>query len=251
MRTLCLLLTMLCSLSAFAQDNIIFTDGTETKALVKEIGPETISYVKADNTEGPLYTIERNKVFMIQLSNGTSELITSFDLLKTTVPDNNLTTETGRRRAFGGEYRSPGMAFLFSFLAPGGGQYYNRQYGKGAAMSALWLGGIITAATAPPYWGHEDYYYYDDFDPNYPQDAYYERRGYYEPSPQRTIGHAVWLSSWVWSMIDAPISAAKINRRNAKANATGLLDFNLKNGASVGIHPFRSHGLGGSVALNF
>lgn len=250
MKTLCFLLTMLCSLTAFAQDNIIFLDGTETKALVKDIGIETISYVKADNTEGPLYTIERNKVFMIQLSNGSSEVITSLDLLKTVVPADNYNPYTGKRRAFGGEYRSPGMAFLFSFLAPGGGQYYNRQYGKGAAMSALWLGGIITAATAPPYWRHEDYYYYDDSNPNEPY-GYYDYYGYYEPSPQRTIGHAVWMSSWVWSMIDAPISAARINRRNAKNNATGLLDFNLKNGASVGIHPFRSNGLGGSVAVNF
>lgn len=240
---------LLCSLTAFAQDNIIFTDGTETQALVKEIGIETISYVKADNAEGPLYTVERNKVFMIQLSNGKSELITSLDVLKANT--NSSTAYTGRRRAFGGEYRSPGMAFLFSFLAPGGGQIYNRQYGKAAAMSALWFGGIITVATAPPNYYYEESYYYDYDDPNYPNDGYYDYYGYYEPSPQRIIGNVVWLSSWAWSMIDAPISAARINRRNANNNATGLLDFNLKNGATVGIHPFRSRGLGGSVALNF
>lgn len=241
---------MLCSLTAFAQDNIIFMDGTETKALVKEVGIETISYVKADNVEGPLYTVERNKVFMIQLSNGTSEVITSLDLLRTKIPNNDVNPVTGRRRAFGGEYRSPGFAFLFSFLAPGGGQYYNRQYGKGAAMSALWLGGIITAATAPPYYYYDDCYYYN-YDPQYPDDIYYGCGGHYDPSPQRTIGHVVWMSSWVWSMIDAPISAARINRRNTKNNATGLLDFNLKNGATVGVYPFRSNGLGGSVAVNF
>lgn len=235
--------------TATAQDNIIFTDGSQIEGIVQEIGPEEIVYVKADNPEGPVYKIYRSTVFLIQFKNGTSEVITPFDLATTTATTTN--TYTGRPRLIGSEYKSPGLAFLFSFLMPGGGQYYNRQFGKGAAMTTLWAGGIVTAATAPYY--HNDCVYYEPYldpnDPNYYEpyyDCYYTGR-----SPQRIVGNVVWTGSWLWSMIDAPISAARINRRNADANTAGILDFQLNKRTTLHLDPFRSIGLGGSVALNF
>lgn len=229
--------------TATAQDNIIFTDGSQIEGIVQEIGPEEIVYVKADNPEGPVYKIYRSTVFLIQFQNGTSEVITPFDLATTTATTTN--TYTGRPRLIGSEYKSPGLAFLFSFLMPGGGQYYNRQFGKGAAMTTLWAGGIVTAATAPY---REDCYYYDSYDPYY-YGPYYDCD--YSRSPQRVVGHVVWTGSWLWSMIDAPISAARINRRNADANTAGILDFQLNKRTTLHLDPFRSVGLGGSVALNF
>lgn len=227
---------------AVAQDNIIFNDGTEVSATVQEIGTEEIVYVKADNPEGPVYRVYRNTVFLIQFQNGTSEVITPINLANTNTSYSNY---NGRPRLVGSSYKSPGLAFLFSFLMPGGGQYYNRQHGKGAAMTTLWVGGIVTSATAPY---KEACYYYDSYDPYY-YDPYYDCT--YGRSPQRIVGNVVWAGSWIWSMIDAPVSAARINRRNADATTAGILDFQLNKRTSLHLDPFRSVGLGGAVALNF
>lgn len=258
MKQICIVVLVLVSTLTWAQDNIVFRDGTEQKGKVQEISTYEVVYQKADNPDGPVYRIDRNTVFLIQFENGTSEVVTPIDFMGAT----SVTNTNGRPRAFGGEYRSPGMAFLFSFLLPGGGQYYNRQYGKGGAMTALWLGGIVTTATAP--FGYEDCYFYGD-DPYYYQepgdpnivddpgfyDPYYYPTCSYSPHPQRVIGNVVWAGTWLWSMIDAPISAAKINRRNAEAGTAGILDFQLKNNSSLHLRPFRSQGIGGAIALNF
>ncbi len=214
MKPLALIIMLTISAVAFAQDNIVFTDGSEVKALVQEIGTEEVAYKKADNPDGPVYKVYKNTVFLIQFANGTSEVVTPFNLSQP-VPE----TAGGavRGKAFGGTYKSPGMAFLFSFLLPGGGQYYNKQYGKGGAMTALWLGGIVTAATAP-YTYNDCYYaepaYYEDLNGDYPVDdpGYYYDPYYYDygyncgvvRSPQRIVGNVVWAGTWLWSMIDAP-----------------------------------------------
>lgn len=233
-------------LFANAQDNIVFKDGTEVKAKVQEISTTEVVYKRQDNLDGPLYRVERSKVFIIQFENGTTEVVSPLNINQ--IPG---TDAIGRRQLVGTAYRSPGLAFLFSFLLPGGGQYYNKQYGKGAAMSAIWFGGIVTAATSSRR-------YYDDI----ASDCYYDANGvwvcdynYYDynyraENAQRGIGLAALYGSWIWSMIDAPIIAARNNRRNANG-MTSMLHFNVGNKASMRFNPFRSQGLGGSVSVNF
>jgi hypothetical protein len=229
---------------ASAQDNIVFKDGTEVKAKVQEITTTEVVYKRHDNLEGPVYRVERGKVFIIQFENGTTEVVSPLNLNQ--VPG---TSYNGRRQLVGSAYRSPGLAWLFSFIVPGGGQYYNRQYGKGAAMSALWLGGIITAATSTGHYRNDSggSVCYTDYNGNYicNNDRYYRR-----VDTQRTIGMVTLYGSWIWSMIDAPIIAARTNRRNAKG-LTSLLDFNVGDKAQLRLHPFRSQGLGGSLSVSF
>lgn len=59
----------------YAQDIIILLDGNEIQSIVKEIGTDIIKYNKFDNQTGPLYSIEKAKVFMIKYQNGTKDII--------------------------------------------------------------------------------------------------------------------------------------------------------------------------------
>ncbi len=91
--------------------------------------------------------------------------------------------------------RKPGTAFLLSFLVSGGGQFYNGQNGKGAIMlgtSVLGIGLAINGLKS------------DD------------NGGISTPSNggQATAGVLLALGAGLWSMIDAPIMASKLNKQN-------------------------------------
>jgi TM2 domain-containing membrane protein YozV len=87
--------------------------------------------------------------------------------------------------------KSPFLAWFLSWLYPGVGQFYNGSVGKGVTMTALATGGLgcLYAGVI-------------DFDNGGEGDLI-------------GVGLLVYLGASVWSMIDAPISAARINRRNA------------------------------------
>ena len=94
-------------------------------------------------------------------------------------------------------YRYPGLALLFSAIYPGGGQIYNKQLVKGIIMAALYTTGLIT-------------YYAIQIEEGY---SYYS--GYYEESwpTGKIVALSGMVAVWLYSVIDAPITAAKINRR--------------------------------------
>lgn len=71
---LTLMLTFFSSFMLFAQDKIVKADGTEVLCVVKEIGTTEIKYVKADNLNGPMYTIKKSEVIKIIFENGTEEI---------------------------------------------------------------------------------------------------------------------------------------------------------------------------------
>ncbi len=222
----------LCAIVASAQDVIIFRNGNEVQAKVSEVGTSEIKYQRFDNLSGPVYTINKKDVFMIKYENGTKDIITDLSGTKT--------SGSGEKKVVGTEYRSPGLAFLFSFLLPGGGQYYNHQNVKGGAMTGLWLGGLITTAVAASY----NIDCYETYNGSVICD-YTENEG---AQAAAAVGGMVMFGTWLWSVIDAPVNAARINRGN---KATGLLEFQKEDKFSLRIDPFRSQGLGGSVSLRF
>ena len=61
----------------YTQDVILVKDGVSINARVKEIGTEEIKYYKFENLEGPVYSIHKSEVAVINFENGTSELINS------------------------------------------------------------------------------------------------------------------------------------------------------------------------------
>ncbi|MFZ5941845.1 MAG: hypothetical protein ACOYXB_14845 [Bacteroidota bacterium] len=69
---LALLFAML--IPAAAQDVIILRNGDEIQSLVSEVGIDVIKYHRFDNPSGPVYSIEKNRVFMIKYANGTRDV---------------------------------------------------------------------------------------------------------------------------------------------------------------------------------
>lgn len=85
--------------------------------------------------------------------------------------------------------KSPGLAFLLSFLITGAGQGYNGQWGKGALM----FGGVVASAAVAA-GGATDCADYDE-------------------CGRFSLGIAGILVFGLWSWIDAPVTASAINRR--------------------------------------
>jgi hypothetical protein len=92
---------------------------------------------------------------------------------------------------------------LFSFILPGGGQYYNGEYGKGAIMTGAAVAGVVLILAA----GYEEEFVANDY--------YYASYGYWETkaTPWLSVGIGLCAAASIWSMIDAPLSAKKINER--------------------------------------
>lgn len=74
MKNLLFTLVLICvTLFSFGQDKIIKRDRTEILCKVTEIGTTEIKYKKADNLEGPTYTVNKSEVLKIIFENGTEE----------------------------------------------------------------------------------------------------------------------------------------------------------------------------------
>lgn len=135
-----------------------------------------------------------------------------------------------------GSRKKPGLAFLFSFLVPGLGQYYNgggANIAKGAIQEVLCIGGVVVAFAAGidekyvynpgySYWNGYSYSYYGGYSYSYE-----------EYNPIFYAGMTISGLSSVWSMIDAPLSAASRNRR-LERSSMGLSDSKYALGLTVG-----------------
>jgi TM2 domain-containing membrane protein YozV len=98
--------------------------------------------------------------------------------------------------------KDPALACLFSFFLPGTGQFYNGEAGKGAIMlGASAVGSILLLSSVA-----DDLRYGDRSNDN------------------ATFGAVLFLSAWLWSVIDAPISASRINRQNGLASLPIIRD---------------------------
>jgi len=71
----------------FAQDVIILKNGDEIQSVVSEIGLDAIKYKRFDNPEGPVYTLEKSKIFMIKYANGTKDVFGSQEAPVVQVPE--------------------------------------------------------------------------------------------------------------------------------------------------------------------
>ncbi len=85
--------------------------------------------------------------------------------------------------------KSPAGAFALSLMIPGAGQAHNGQWGKGALMLG---GGLVSVGLAVA--GADECDSSGD-------------------CSLLTAGVVGLVGFWVWSMIDAPVSASSINRR--------------------------------------
>lgn len=75
MKKLLLLLFMIgMGIHLLAQDEITFRNGDILVVKVMEVGTKDIVYKKAANPDGPSYSVEKEKVFMIKYKNGTKDV---------------------------------------------------------------------------------------------------------------------------------------------------------------------------------
>lgn len=97
-------------------------------------------------------------------------------------------------------YRNPTTAWAYSFLIPGGGQFYNGETGKGVAMLGIYAGSVGCFILG--------------------LDVY----------PLSYVGLVGMLATAIWTQVDAPTSANRINRQNGLALALG-------DGITLGMNP--------------
>lgn len=75
MKKLLIIFVTVCSVvSAFAQDLITKTDGTDIKAKITEVNIDNVKYKRSDNLNGPTYTINKSEILMIIYGNGMREI---------------------------------------------------------------------------------------------------------------------------------------------------------------------------------
>jgi len=115
-------------------------------------------------------------------------------------------------------HKSPGVAFVLSFVFPGLGQYYNGDVAKGVIQEVVYIGGWTMFFIM----GEEEICYGG----NYWDGQYYQGVEYCvnETTDWYYIGLGVAIGAHIWSMIDAPISASNINEKNEQ-NYGHLLEF--------------------------
>ncbi len=111
--------------------------------------------------------------------------------------------------------KNPWAAFFFSWLIPGGGQFYNGEKTKGGLML---LGGVTGAGILV--YGINDKEEESSRtiteSPGLTTSSFRYKKTSNETA--MNIGAAILVGSAIWSMIDAPVSANRINRELQQAS---------------------------------
>ncbi len=130
--------------------------------------------------------------------------------------------------------KNPLLAGCLSGFLPGLGQFYNGESGKGTIQMGMALGGLSVAligvlASAVETW--------NDWGTD-STDA---------PETIVGVGGVLFISAWVWSVIDAPSSAKKINNQNERQRQARLIEFH-----GIEVDPIASRkALGARFAYRF
>lgn len=173
-----IIMMLLFSISSMAQDIMVDAVHLKSGAVYKGIITERI---------------EGEKLKLQTLDGRTLEISYSVISRIDREPTIGINNSSGNRSTK--KEKEPGLAFLYSFLLPGGGQFYNGQNLKGALMLTGYLGGTVTAIALANS-GHVP-----------PEEIYIPMGGVF--------------IIWLYSIIDAPVNANKIND---KALTLGLLE---------------------------
>ena len=122
-------------------------------------------------------------------------------------------------------HKSPGLAVTFSVIFPGLGQHYCGSYLIGAVQEVIFIGGVVLPFL---FWEAED---------DLIQAMY-------------IAGWGMAAGVWIWSIIDAPLRAAGINRRLTR-DFGHLIEFQEKN-LTIGLDmgPYK-RGLGAGLTMHF
>ena len=154
--------------------------GIAGPAIAAEPQMEDVVYLKNGSIiRGMIVEQIPNEQLKIQTSDG-SIFVFTFDEI------DRIAKEEAFVRRGEGPKKNAVLAWLLSFIVPGGGQFYNGQNIKGAAMLSLALAGYVPFAVE-------------------------QIKG--EPGNEGLIsaGLAIASITWIWSMIDAPVVASRMD----------------------------------------
>lgn len=90
MRTKFLTLFLLLSIKLFAQDVIVQKNGNTILSKVVEIGATEVKYKKFSNLNGPMYTITKAEILVINYENGEKESFSNAQASSSVVNSNNI-----------------------------------------------------------------------------------------------------------------------------------------------------------------
>ncbi len=68
-----LFISLFIAFTASSQDFIVLKKGDIIKAIVKEVNPNDVKYVKYDNQNGPIFTVLKSDIISITYENGAKE----------------------------------------------------------------------------------------------------------------------------------------------------------------------------------
>ena len=155
----------------FAQDTIIQLNNTKIIAKIIEVNPKVIKYKNATNPEGPVYTIDKRDVSVINYSNGTSDI---FSLKPVKIIDPAVKPH-GKYTDFGQNffYLRPTDLF-FGFIS--GGYEYTLKSGSFSIKMPLSFG-LISMGLADSVYDYE--YWNGEFD---------RSNSYYNPYKTFSVG---------------------------------------------------------------
>ena len=142
--------------------------------------------------------------------------------------------------------KNPWLASGLSLLIPGTGQFYNDQHKKGLPQL-----GVAIAGAGLMWWAVRD---------NYESWESYEENPSWNPldwidedgdDKLFYFGTPLWLGSLVWSVIDANLSANRINQEGEQPDFGHLLELDTGQ-VTLGVDPvFGRYGPGAKLMLHF
>ena len=138
-------------------------------------------------------------------------------------------------RHIGAKKKNPWIAGGLSLLIPGAGQAYNDQLGKGA----IYLGTVIVGFALLSSAVEDNYKIYGRLiDPD-------------DDDRKAALGIPLWLGGHTWSVVDAYLSANKINEQNQQPSYGHLIEIGGSR-TTLGVDPVVSHkNLGTRLTLHF
>ena len=238
----CILITILCfSFSSVcrsqqsADDVVYLKDGSIIRGKIFEEVPK--KYVKMQTPDGKIREFKMAKVKSINHA-PSQQPPAEVEAVRDTIQDAGSNTSVVQpsspvvsmqpapsqvqlRPVAMSEARSPAVSFVLSFFIPGLGQYYNGEYTKGGIQTGAFLAGVgmmVFAGKSSTYSSnpYTDYGYYGTY-------TYYNPSWEDETTAWMYIGAGVAVSSWIWSMIDAPLSSRRINELSGSGGYSHMI----------------------------
>ena len=97
-------------------DKLILKSGDEFVVKIVEVSDKEIKYKRCDNYDGPLYTINKSKVYAIVYSNGITEHIIDDSIISKTNEEKSQTTTTHKTRTYSDSYWWTWILFIVGFF---------------------------------------------------------------------------------------------------------------------------------------